>query len=317
MLKIVLFLLLIYHDIFAKDIKPAFIMQTSGLVNDFVIDKDKLYVATNAGTVDIFDLRERKLYNQIFIKPMRSGQGTLIPSNVISVDRHEGKTLIVTTAENAFRNVWLHDGENLRAVITTKDKKVIRKARFIDDEHFMFGSAGYEMTKHTLNDNYSIYKNHIEPSAFSDMELSEDKSIMITASESGIVSVTDVKTGKVLKKHETLNVDNIYKVAYKSGNIITAGQDRRVGVYPKEGKPYYIKSDFLVYAVGLSPSGKIGVYSSGEESDLQLFDVKSGKKTDKLVGHVAVPSTIRFFSEEGFFSAGYENRIFYWHLEIE
>lgn len=315
MIKIVLFLLLFYHDMFAKDIKPAFIMQTSGLVNDFVIDKDKLYVGTNAGMVDIFDLRERKLHDQIFIKPMRSGQGELIPSNVISVDRHEGKTLIVTTAENAFRNVWLHDGENLRAVIKTKDKKVIRKARFIDEDHFMFGSAGYEMTKYTLNDNYSIYKSHIEPSAFSDMELSEDKSIMITASESGIVTVTDVETGKVLKKHESLNVDNIYKVAYKNGNIITAGQDRRVGVYPKEGKPYYIKSDFLVYAVGLSPSGKTGVYSSSEASDLQLFDVKSGTKTDRLVGHDAVPSTIRFFSEKGFFSAGYENRIFYWHLE--
>ncbi len=315
MIKIVLFLLLLYHDSFARDIKPAFIMQTSGLVNDFVIDDDKLYAGTNEGTVDIFSLRERKLIDQIFIKPIRSGQGEVITSKVISVDRHKGKTLIVTTAENAFRNVWLHDGENLRPIIQAKDKQVIRKARFIDEENFMFGSVGYEMSKYTLNDNYTIYKNHIEPSAFSDMELSEDKSIMITASESGIVTVSDVKSGKILKKLEGLNVDNIYKVAYKNGNIITAGQDRRVGVYPKEGKPYYIRSDFLVYTVGLSPSGKLGVYSSSQESDLQLFDVQSGKKLDKLIGHVAVPSTIRFFSEKGFFSAGYENKIFYWHLE--
>ena len=315
MIKIALLILFFYHDICAKDIKPAFIMQTSGIVNDFVIDGDKLYVGTNAGTVDIFSLREKKLVNQIFIKPMKSGQGEMVAPNVISVDRHKGKTLIVTTAENAFRNVWLHDGENLHAIITTKDKKVIRKARFIDEQNFMFGSAGYVMTKYTLKDNHSIYKHHIEPSAFSDMELNEDKSRMITASESGIVTVIDVKTGKILKKYDSLNVDNIYKVAYKNGNIITAGQDRRVGVYPKEGKPYYIRSDFLVYAVGLSPNGKIGVYSSSEKSDLQLFNVASGKKTDRLVGHVAIPSTIRFFSHEGFFSAGYENRIFYWHLK--
>ena len=312
--KYLIMIVLCLPYFYAKDIKPAFIMQTSGLVNDFVIDGDKLYVATTEGTVDIFSLREKKLINQIFIKPMKSGQGEMVASNVISVDRHKGKTLIVTTAENSFRNVWLHDGENLRPIIQAKDKKVIRKARFIDEENFMFGSAGYVMTKYTLNDSLSIYKHHIEQSAFSDMELSEDKSIMISASESGAVTVSDVKTGKVLKKHETLNVDNIYKVAYKNGNIITAGQDRRVGVYPKEGKPYYIKSDFLVYAVGLSPDGKIGVYSSSEASDLQLFEVASGKKTDRLVGHVAVPSTIRFFSQEGFFSAGYENRIFYWHL---
>jgi len=298
----------------AKEIKPAFVMKTSGLVMDFVIDGDKLYVGTDEGSVDIFSLRDRKLVNQIFIKPTMSGQGKEIPSKVISVDRYKGKTLIVTTAENAFRNVWLHDGENLRAIISSKEKKVIRKARFIDEENFMFGSVGYVMTKYTLNDNYSVYKKHIESSAFSDMELSEDKSTMISASESGIVTLSDVKTGKILKKYDSLNVDNIYKVAYKNGNIITAGQDRRVGVYPKEGKPYYIKSDFLVYAVGLSPSGKIGVYSSSEASDLQLFDVASGEKRERLVGHRAVPSTIRFFSEEGFFSAGYENRIFYWHL---
>ena len=314
MIKIIL-LLLLYHDISAKDIKPAFVMQTSALVNDFVIDGDKLYAGTDEGTVDIFSLRERKLINQIFIKPIKSGQGEIMNCKVISVDRYKGKTLIVTTAENAYRNVWLHDGETLRPIIQSKDKKVIRKARFIDDEQFMFGSVGYEMTKYTLNDNYSIYKNHIESSAFSDMELSEDKRIMITACESGIVTVSDVESGKIIKKLEGLNVDNIYKIAYKNANIITAGQDRRVGVYPKEGKPYYIKSDFLVYAVGLSPSGKIGVYSSGEESDLQLFDVKTGRKLDKLIGHDAVPSTIRFFSETGFFSAGYENKIFYWHLE--
>ncbi len=130
MIKIILLLLILYHDSFAKDIKPAFIMETSGLVSDFVIDGDKLYVGTDEGTVDIFSLREKKLINQIFIKPIQ-----------------------------------------------------------------------------------------------------------------------------------------------------------------------------------------IGVYSSSQESDLQLFDVKSGRKMDKLIGHKAVPSTIRFFSEIGFFSAGYENKIFYWHLE--
>jgi len=76
------------------------------------------------------------------------------------------------------------------------------------------------------------------------------------------------------------------------------------------GKPYYIRSDFLVYAVGLSPSGKTGVYSSSEASDLQLFDVRSGQKTDRLVGHDAVPSTIRFFSEEGFSQQGMKTGYF-------
>jgi WD40 repeat protein len=298
----------------AREIKPAFVMQTSGLVSDFVIDADKLYVGTDAGVVDIFSLRSRELINQIFIKPNITALGVEEAAKIISVDRYKGETLIVSMGSDGYRYVWLHDGEHLRAIITPKDKQVIRKARFIDNKHFLFASVGYEMSKYTLNDNYTIYKKHIEQSTFSDMELSEDKKRMVSVSESGQVAISDVASGAVLQTH-ALNLDNIYKVAYQNGTIITAGQDRRVAVYPKEGKPYVIKSDFLVYAVGLSPSGKIGVYSSNEESDLQLFDVRSGEKRDRLIGHKALPSTIRFFSEKGFFSAGYENKIFYWHLE--
>jgi WD40 repeat protein len=190
----------------------------------------------------------------------------------------------------------------------------IKEARFLDNENFIFGTLGYEIIKYTINDNYSTYKVQLEQSSFSDMELSEDKNIIISASESGQVTISDSKSGKILKTYNSLNVDNIYKIAFKHGNIITAGQYRRVGVYPIDAKPYYIKSDFLVYCVGLSPSGKIGVYSSGEDNSLQLFNVKTGTKTDKLIGHKAIPSTIKFFDEKGLFSAGYENSIFYWHL---
>jgi hypothetical protein len=39
--------------IHARDIKPSFILKTNGFVNDFVIDNNKLYVATDEGVVDV------------------------------------------------------------------------------------------------------------------------------------------------------------------------------------------------------------------------------------------------------------------------
>ncbi len=138
---------------------------------------------------------------------------------------------------------------------------------------------------------------------------------MVTSSESGQITISDVKTGKIIKKLPPLNLDKVYQLAYKNGTIITGGQDRRVGVYPKDGKPYYLKSDFLVYSVALSPSGKLGLYASGENSELQLFDIKTGKKLDILKGHYAIPTTIKFYDENSLFSAGYENKIFYWRLD--
>lgn len=313
--KIFIIILIIHSYIHAKDIQPSFVLESSGFVNDFVIDGSKLYVANDEGSVEIFELNDKKLIGEIFIKPTLSARGVKIPSKILSVDRLNGKTLIVSATANAYRNVWMHDGEKLHHVKSLKDKMTIKEARFIDEKNYLFGTLGYDIIRYAVDDSAHAYTVHIEQSSFSDMVLSEDKKLSITASESGQVTISDVKTGKIVKKYDSLNVDNIYKIAYKNGTIITAGQDRRVGVYPKNGKPYYIKSDFLVYCASLSPSGKTGVYSSGTESSLQLFDVKSGKKTDRLIGHTAIPSTIKFFDEVGLFSAGYENKIFYWHLK--
>lgn len=315
MFKLFVTILLLSIYIHAKDIKPSFVLKSSGLVNDFVIDGSKLYVANDEGSVEIFDLNRQKLIGEIFIRPTLDNLNKPVTSKILSVDRLNGKTLIVSTSTNGYRDVWLHDGKKLKHIIKAKNKTIVKEARFIDDKNFIFGTLGYDLVRYSTNDSSIAYTTHIEESAFSDMELSEDKSTMITSSESGRVTVSDVKTGNILKKYESLNVDNIYKIAYKNGNIITAGEDRRVGVYPKNGKPYYIRSNFLVYCVALSPSGKTGIYSSGEDSDLQLFDVKTGNKTHKLIGHDAIPSTIKFFDEIGVFSAGYENNIYYWHVE--
>jgi WD40 repeat protein len=300
--------------IFSKEIKPAFILKSKGLVNDFVLDGLELYVANNEGSVEIFNIEKEEKVGEIFIDPLLTTKEVWTNVKILSVDRYKGKTLIVSTAKDGYRNVWIDDGKKLKLLINTKKKSTVKEARFINEKDFIYGTLGYDIARYTLNDSYNTYKNQIEESAFSDMVLSEDKTTMITASESGQVTVIDVKSGKILKQPKPLNLDNIYKLDYKNGNIITAGQDRRVGVYPNNGKPYYLKSKFLVYCVGLSPSGKIGVYSANENNDLQLFNVSTGKKTNILKGHDSVPSTIKFFNEDGFFSAGYGYNIYYWHL---
>ncbi len=289
-------------------------MTSKGLVSDFVLDGARLYVANDEGLVEIFDIRSRKKVDEIVLDSIETLFGWQAPK-VLSVDRHKGKTLIVSSAKDGYRNVWLHDGQKLIPIITNQKKMSIKEARFLDEHNFIFGTLGYDMVAYTMEDSHRVYTEHIEESAFSDMVLSEDKKSMVTASESGAVKLIDTQTGKILKAFKPQNLDNIYKLAFAQGNIITAGQDRRVGVYPSQGNAYHIKSKFLVYSVGISPSGKLGVYSSSEANTFQLFDVKSGKKIHTLVGQDSVPSTIKFFDEDGFFSAGYGYKIYYWYLK--
>lgn len=313
-IKYLLFIPLLLNTLNARDIKPAFILQSKGIVNDFVIDKAILYVANDRGSIEIFDLYKQKLINEIVLEPLKTTKGDYVQANIISVDRYKGKTLLVSTNVNGFKDVWIHEEQTLKHVINAKNKLAVRKAKFINEESFIIATVGHELALYHTSDSYALYKKQMEQSTFTDIQISENKEVMASSSESGRVTLSDVKTGKILKKLESLNVDNIFSIAYSQGNIITGGKDRRVGVYPKDAEPYYIKSDFFVYSVSLTPSGKYGIYSSGLDNDLQIFDINTQKNIDKLIGHKAIPTTIKFINEKELFSAGYENKIFYWKL---
>jgi hypothetical protein len=53
MYKIISIFFLLYSLLEAKEIKPIATFKVSGIVSDFVKDGDFLYVATDAGIVDI------------------------------------------------------------------------------------------------------------------------------------------------------------------------------------------------------------------------------------------------------------------------
>ena len=310
-----IFLIILLSNLHARVIEPAFVMHARGNVSDFVLDELKLYAANDEGSVEIFDLRVRKKTGEIFIPPMKTAQGVWVNAKILSIDRLKGKTLIVSTALNGYRNVWLHDGRTLTTIIRASQKIAIKEARFLDEKNFLFGTLGYDLIRYTRNDDYKVYRHHIEDSAFSDLALDKAKKIAVSASESGQITLTDSRSGKVLATPTPQNLDKVYRVAIAGGTVITAGEDRRVGVYPADRSPYHIQSNFLVYAVGLSPGGTHGVYSANENNDLHYFDTRTGRVIHTLRGQQGIPSTIRFFDENGLFSSGYGNRIYYWYLK--
>jgi len=306
---------LFLNTLYAKEITPTFRLDTQGFVTDFVIDKDRLYAATDMGSIDIFDLNRQKLINQIRLEPLRTAQGKLTYRRIFSVDRYHNKTLFVSSGKDGFRNVWVYENNTLTHIIDESKKMFIKEARFVNDEQIMFATFASEMILYDRDEHYQLYNAHISQSTLGDIVLNEKHNKLAMSDESGAVKVIDVDSSKIDLMPKPQNLDNVYKIAYKKGVILTAGQDRRVGVYPKDAKPYYIKSDFLVYCVGLSPSAKTGVYSSGEDNDLQLFDVATKRKTDRLIGHKAILNTIVFTSEYDLFSSSDEQDILYWRLD--
>ncbi len=299
----------------SREITPMFTLKASGLVSDFVVDKERIYVATNSGSIDIFDLKTKKIVDRIVLEPLTTSQGKSIPRAIYSVDRRNGKTLFVSSGNGGYRIVWVYENFELKKIIDIDSKIVAKKARFTDNGHILLGTFGSDIMLIDTKESYSLYHSHISQSAMGGMVLSEDKKQMLMGDESGVVRIIDVATSAIIQELPAQNLDNIYRIAYKNGTIITAGQDRKVGVYPYNKKAYHIKSNFLVYAVGLRSDGKIGVYSSGTEHNLQLFDTQTRAKKERLIGHKAVINKIEFLNPKILISAGDEQTIFIWNLE--
>ena len=316
MKSITVVLVLLISLLEAKEIEPLYALHTSGgFVTDFVLDGDKIYVSTDMGSVDIFELGSEKMIAQIVLEPILSGRGELIPARISRIDRQNGKTLIISMGADNYRNVWIEENGKLEQIIDETKKLLIREARFVDGNRVMFGTFDADVILYNLSEGYKAYEHSNSQSTLSDMALSPDSKKMIAADESGRIKLYDIESAEVEQVFDSENVDKVYSVVYRNGVIITGGEDRRVAVYRKDEKAYHLKSDFLVYAVGLSPSGKMGIYSDGEEQVLQLFNTATKKKMGRLVGHKEIVNKIEFISENSLISAGEGQEVFLWKID--
>lgn len=315
MKNIIFVFILLFSFVGAKEIYPTFKLKSNGLVNDFAVNDNIIYIASDVGTVEVFDLNSGELVHQISLDLIINVMGDTITPNILSVDYLNGKLLIVSTDVSSYRNVWLYKDFELTKIMGKEKKLTVKEARFTNDETIILGTFSSEIILHDIAESYKLYTRHVTQSTLGDIALNEDKTKVAMSDESGEIRLLDVATSKILKVYSSQNVDNVYHVAYAQGVIITAGQDRRVAVYQNGVKDYHIKSDFLVYCVGISPSGKVGVYAKGEQSDLQLFDTKTQKELDTLVGHKGIINQIKFINEKELFSNERSPYVYYWRLD--
>lgn len=297
--------------------QPAFKLKASGGVSDFVYENDFLYVATDNGKIDVFNTKTKQKNKSITVPNVKDFMGDEIPAKIYSVDvlENENRILIVSQGKGGFRDVYVFENNALNKILDANENKMmIRKARFINGYQILFALMSSEIILFDLANNKEIYKNQISTSTFSDFVLSEDLKSYITSDESGIIRKFETSSGKLIKEFKGENVDNVYQVDFKNNVIIGAGQDRRVSVYQNINSSYYLQSDFLVYSVGLSPSGKLGAYQKNEENEIAIFDIESKNILKTLPGHQTTLTKLLFISESELISSSDDPEILFWKL---
>jgi len=296
-------------------IRPDYQIEVNGTAKDMVLRGDTLVIATDMGHIEEFNYKERKKIKEISIPDIKDFMGDIVPARVMSVDKIENRYLLLSdSGKGGYSNLFIYD-KNLTQIFSPEDKRAIIKARFIDKDHILLGYLSDEVSLFDLKTKKELYKEQLSESKFSDFALNEDKTQAVFSCESGVLSLIDVQTGKVIKKLKGQNVDNVYRVDFKKDYVSGAGQDRRGSIYNvKTGKGDYIQGSFLIYSTALSPNAKKVAFSMDEKNNIYIYNTDTKANIAILKGQKSTLNVIIFKDENHLFSASDDNTIMAWKL---
>ncbi|NWF65903.1 MAG: hypothetical protein HXX81_00360 [Campylobacterales bacterium] len=311
-MKGVMFILIFAISLFAKDLTPFREFNASGAVQEIVLSDNLLYVAT-IGEVQIFDIEKNSLVGDIKLEPIEDFFGDFYKPKVFSVDVSSKGILILQEENGGNRAVRLFkDGKSIE-LVKKEQKLFIKKAKLFED-FALYATIGGDVILQDLKTLKIIYNKNISVSSFSDFKIVENEGYF--SFESGEVKVVDIKSGQVLREIKGINKDNVYKVDIAKDVLATAGQDRKIGLYSKNGKAIgSIDGEFLIYAVALSLDGKSVVFPANEKNELLMYDIAKKELIYKLIGHKSTLNTIVFKTNERIFSSSDDEFIYEWRLK--
>jgi outer membrane protein assembly factor BamB len=315
--------LLLFINLYAlENLKPTYVYKAHGSVTDIIVADGKLYVSTDASGVDIFDLKTKKMLNTIKVPQIKDFMGDIIDAKIYNTDNYKNKVLLTVQATSGYRELYLFNGVKLEKLISEQDRIYISKALFLDENNILFCTLGNEMHLYNIKSKKTLWTIDVKSldaefnSTFADFVLDEKKQIAVVADESGDLKIIDIKQKRVTKVLNGQNLDKVFKVDIKNNKIITAWQDRRCVVYNiKSGSSYHLDTKFLIYGAALSPSGKLGAFSSDEQNNVVVFNTDTKEKLYKLTQNLMTLSKIIFISEDEIFVTTDSNKFNYYKLK--
>ncbi len=315
-MRVLIGIIFIISSLFA--ITPIKNIKADGNVIDMIYENSKLYVGTDNGLIEIYDINSSKILDKIPFEKIKDFAGDLIEPKIFSIDKiqNENIFLAVLQGNSFYRKLFVVENGTLKKLITEKDKLMIKKAKFIDKEHILIALISNEIMLFNTKSKKFIYRKFISQSQFSDFSLNIDKSKVASGEESGIVNIVDTKSGQVITKLEDGNVDNIYKLAFRNGKVLTAGQDRRAIFYDVKSKKFErYNASFLIYACALSKSAKYGAFAINQDNDIAVFDFEKKEKIATLKGQKSTLNSILFVDDTHLISGSDDKYIMIWSLK--
>ena len=303
-------------NINAKDSNPQHSLMASGGITDLVLQEDKLFVATTASSVDIFNIKTNEKIDSIKMPKIKDFIGDIIESKVYSVDVLKKDILILSQGENGGRNVNIYKDGQMQSIIEDTQRLFIGRAKFLDENHIVYALLSNQIYLYDIKNKKVLKEIQISQSKFSNFKFTQDKSKIIICDESGVITMIDSKSFEVLKTFKSQNLDNVFQIDIKNNLILTAGQDRRAAVYNiNTNEAYYKEFSFLIYSVALSPSTNLAAVASDEENNVTIFDTRTKENLYKLFQNKATLTNILFLNENELIVTSDDKQINYYKID--
>ena len=300
----------------AKDLNPSKSLIASGGVSDLVLVENKLFVATTASAIDIFDISTDEKIDSIKLPKIKDFIGDSIDSKIYSVDVLNDSVLILSQGEQGGRNLGIYKNGQMQNIIDDSQRMFIGRAKFLDENHIIYALLSNQIYLYDIQNKKILKEIQISQSKFSNFKLTKDKSKFIVSDESGVITMLDSKSFEVLKTFKNQNLDNVFQSDIKGNLILTAGQDRRAAVYNIDtNSAYYKEFSFLIYSVALSPSTNLAAVASDEENNVTIFDTNTQANLYKLTQNKATLSNILFLNENEIFVTSDAKQINYYKID--
>jgi len=317
MKRIVFLLTLAAGTLFAAAVVAlAESIHIDGNAKDMVVHAPLLYVGTSHGKLQVYDMRTKELTKEITLPKIKDFMGDPIFAAAASIDYLDGRYLLLSdSGDKGYSDLWIHENNITKRILSASDKKALVKARFIDKNHVLLGFLSDEVSLMDLTSKKERYRIQLSESKFSDFALNAGRTQAAFSCESGVISVIDTQTGRIIKELKGINKDNVYKVDYRHGIVAAAGQDRRAAYYDvATGQGGFFQASFLIYATGLSPSARTVAFAMDENNNITVFDLQTHRKIALLKGQKSTLNAIVFVDEKTLVSGSDDDTVLVWKL---
>jgi len=233
----------------------------------------------------------------------------------VDPDRDGKRVLILVQDEGGERVLYIRRNGKMEKILDKSAHITMREARFVDDDHILIATMSDELILFEISTKREIYRNKLSLSVFSDFQLNEDHTRVASTCESGVVYIVDVMSGKLLKRLEGGNKDEVFKVDYKNRTVLACGKDKKAVLYrvPTDSMTIY-ETEFLVYAGALNKDASLSAFSLNERNDIGIFDNSTKEMKYRLVGQGSTLNSIVFINDKELISSSDNNKILIWRI---